>query len=229
MKTPEPPDAVNAVVTSPPAQQAGISPKGRHTAFFRTRGLTGGVILAPVIALVVLSKPPVSHDSVADHALEIAGWSFFLLYLVFRIWPTMYVGGRKDQELQMRGPYSICRNPLYLGSLCSALALVLFLHSLTLFLAVAVLAACYAHLVIPSEEAVLRNRFGDAFDQYAARTPRLWPAPARYTAGESVTVNVSAMRRELKRLAAVSLAIFAAFVSCHWRTQSWWPQLLTLP
>lgn len=200
-----------------------------HTRCFKKRGRLGAVLLVPVLVPAALSTPLVGHDTPLDHATEALGWAFFLLYLLFRVWPTMYVGGRKDKEMQTQGPYSICRNPLYLGSLFSALSAVMFFHSLTLLLLVTALACLYVRKVIPSEETILRARFGASFERYCARTPKLMPVPWHYQAGDSVNVSLAAMRREMKRLIFTSLFVMGAFLLCHLRAQAWWPHLFTLP
>ena len=156
-------------------------------------------------------------------------WVFFFLYSFIRFWSTMYIGSRKSRELQTDGPYSICRNPLYLGSLCFALAIVVFLTSLTLLVAVLVVAMIYIFNVIPREEYMLRKNFGAQFESYAAQTPRLLPRFSLYRAGETVNVSLKGMRREAmyQALSLVIMLLIAAL--CDLRYQSWWPYYINLP
>lgn len=189
----------------------------------------GALAFVPVGAAVLFSKPLVAHDSPTDHLMELAGWFCFLAYLFFRVWATLYVGGRKEKVLVTEGPYSICRNPLYLGSLCWAVALALFLHSILLLGALFLVACIYARRVIPSEESVLRSLFGDDLDRYRRTAPLLVPSFAAYRAGENVMVNLAALRREMKRLLLSALVVLAAFVLCHLRGLPSWPHMFTLP
>lgn len=200
-----------------------------HTWFFRKRGLVGALCFLPASGVVVFSRPWLAHDSPADHLLEGAGWFFFVAYLFVRLWATIYVGGRKETELVTEGPYSLCRNPLYLGSFCWAVAVALLLHSLLLLAALSVVACVYVWRVIPSEESALRSRFGPLFDDYTRSTSMIFPRFTGYRSAGVVAVNVAGLRRELKRLLTSSLLLLAASALCHLRGQPWWPHLFTLP
>lgn len=200
-----------------------------QTRAFRNRGVIGGLLLAPPGVAVVFSTPLIRHDSPLDHVTESLGLSFFLLYLFMRAWATMYVGDRKQKELVTEGPYSICRNPLYLGSFCSAIAIALFLNSITLLIVTAMAALVYCRAVIPSEEAGLRCQFGEAYERYARQTPRMLPSLRCYQARATVEVRLAGMRREMKRLILSLLLLIGAFTLCHLRALPWWPHYFILP
>ena len=83
---------------------------------------------------------------------------------------------KKDRELATSGPYARTRNPLYFGSSILALGFMIAGDSIW----GAVLAASYFgifyYFVMRSEEEGLRNLFGAAFDEYAARVPLFFPS-----------------------------------------------------
>ena len=90
-----------------------------------------------------------------------------------RTWSSGYI--RKNKELAMDGPYSITRNPLYLGSffigfgfsiMASELwIIILFLSSfLTLY-----------YVVVKDEETALLQRFGEVYRSYGKSVPRFFP------------------------------------------------------
>lgn len=107
--------------------------------------------------------------------LNASAWTFFLLYVGIRIWATLFIGGNKDLQLQTDGPYSICRNPPYLGSFCFALALTCMLKSATFAAGVIVAFVVYLNFVVRAEEHFLGLRFGEQFANYCRRTPRFLP------------------------------------------------------
>jgi len=82
---------------------------------------------------------------------------------------------RKDQELATSGPYATTRNPLYLGSAFLATGFIIAGHSWWAGLLVAAYFAVFYIAVIRDEERHLRERFGAAFDEYAARVPVFFP------------------------------------------------------
>lgn len=196
---------------------------------FTHRSLIGIACLAPAGVAVIFSKPWIAEASPLAFVLDFAGWVLFLAYLCMRIWATLYVGGVKDKVLQTTGPYSITRNPLYVGGFCFALSITFFLKSVSLALLTLAASAAYVHWVVPAEEEVLESIFGDSFREYKARTPRMVPRWSLYTSAPTVEVRIRAMRTEAKRLFTASLMPILVFVLLHFRGMPWWPHWFLLP
>ena len=79
--------------------------------------------------------------------------------------------GHVPSALVTSGPYRFSRNPLYLGQLLFLLGLGLAAFP-WLLPGAAVQALLLDRLVIPSEEARIAARFGEAFEAYRARVRR---------------------------------------------------------
>ena len=79
--------------------------------------------------------------------------------------------GHVPSALVTSGPYRFTRNPLYLGQLLFLLGLGLAAFP-WLLPGAAVQALLLDRLVIPSEEARIAARFGEAFEAYRARVRR---------------------------------------------------------
>src|SRR5262245_36841884 len=88
-----------------------------HRRRFRWRGMLGGLVLVPAGVIALFSPPIVPENSLAHLALQTLAWLTFAAGAGARFWATLYIGGRKERELVTDGPYSLCRHPLYLGSL----------------------------------------------------------------------------------------------------------------
>lgn len=97
--------------------------------------------------------------------------------------------GRNTREqraavLNTSGPYSVARNPLYLGNYLMLLGFVLALKVWWFILLACLVFAIYYERIILAEEAFLQRRFGKAYVDWAAATPafipnfRLWRRPA---------------------------------------------------
>lgn len=195
----------------------------------RSRAWISLVILAPVIGAVVLSKPHVSINSWADFACEACGGMLFALGVFFRWWATLYIGGRKTNELTTDGPYSICRNPIYLGTFLLTLAVAVFLGSLTAVLGVLAVSIFYFQTTVSVEEDRLRERHGAAFDEYCARVPRIIPSLRSYRSPVAVELRMEGLQAEFVRtLRYVWLPIGCHLVT-HLRSQAWWPDLNDWP
>lgn len=82
---------------------------------------------------------------------------------------------REDHGLVTSGIYDRIRHPMYAAIWISALAQPLLIHNwIAGFLVVPAFAAIW-FIRVPNEEAMMRARFGDAWDAYCARAGRLLP------------------------------------------------------
>lgn len=81
-------------------------------------------------------------------------------------------------RLLVDGPYRWSRHPMYGGLLLAASGVAVLRRRPEPLVALAVLAAVL-HVKTGLEERALRERFGEAYDRYAARVPRLVGVPGR--------------------------------------------------
>ena len=196
---------------------------------FRNRGLLGGLCLAPAVLAAVFGSPWFASVGVFAWTADLLGWLFFLAYVAMRIWATLYIGGAKDRRLQTKGPYSVTRNPLYVGSLCFALSIACFLKSLSVVALTLLASGIYIYWVVRAEEDVLQGIFGAAFTEYLQRTPRVIPRFALYQAAPTVEVNLRAFRTEAQRLLVASSMPFLALFVFQSQRLAWWPHWFRLP
>lgn len=112
--------------------------------------------------------------------IEWAGLVLILICIGGRSWCALYIGGRKNHELVMVGPYSITRNPLYLFSIVGAVGVGAQFGGLSVAVLAGLAAAIIHFLVVRQEERVLLARHGDIYRQYVAEVPRFLPAFLRW-------------------------------------------------
>lgn len=94
---------------------------------------------------------------------------------VLRAWAVLYIAGYKTERLITQGPFSICRNPIYLSTLMGAFGIALDTGTFSLPLFVLLGGASYLHVQIRGEERKLLEKHGPLFEAYCRRTPRLVP------------------------------------------------------
>lgn len=196
---------------------------------FDHRGKIAAFFIAVLCAAVAVSSPLVRLNTVVGTAMLILGWIFFVLFCSIRIWATLYIGGRKNTELQTDGPFSVSRNPLYLGNFCFTLSGAFFLQSLSLLAAVLIASMLYLRYVIKAEEQFLHDVFGSTFDEYVRKTPIVIPDFSNYHARPTVEVNLWALKKEVYRMWLASLLPVFAGVLVHLRTAPWWPHWFVMP
>lgn len=82
---------------------------------------------------------------------------------------------RDDHELVTTGVYGRVRHPMYAAILIAVLAQPLLIHNWIAGLLVVPAFAAMWFLRVPHEEALMRKRFGEAWDAYCIRAGRLFP------------------------------------------------------
>ncbi len=127
----------------------------RRTAFMTMLGILVLVVGRPVPRYTVIGVP-----------LVIIGQAIRLL-------AAGYLS--KDNELVTAGPYSLCRNPLYLGSFLIFCGYLAIFGRADIFAIGFVIFWAFHGGAIAFEESKLRNTFGAVYEEYVSRVPRLLP------------------------------------------------------
>jgi len=116
--------------------------------------------------------------SVPYSALLIAGSLLLLLGIALLAFAVIFmVRGHSRDELVTRGPFALCRHPLYAAWIVLILpGLALLTRSWPLLIMPLVAYAAF-RLAIRQEDAYLSRRFGPAYFEYRARVNELLPIP----------------------------------------------------
>ena len=154
----------------------------RSSFFYRWRGELGALVGAMVLAylafwhrwLLVMPEP-------AEDLMDVAGVCLAFSGHLVRVWALSYIGPvsrttrLQAPRLVKEGPYGLVRHPLYLGNWLIATGLFVVAHD-ALLLAVGPLLVLGWYLKISAEEEwFLRERFGQEYEEYARKVPRLFP------------------------------------------------------
>lgn len=114
-----------------------------------------------------------------------------------RMWCSLYIAGYKDRTLITKGPYSLCRNPLYFFSFIGFTGIGFATETLLFpLLCVLVFAASYG-FIIKREETRLRQLFGSTYDEYKAQTPAFWPRFSNFSEPENYVVRPIVYRQHI--------------------------------
>nr|WP_192361473.1 isoprenylcysteine carboxylmethyltransferase family protein [Mesorhizobium mediterraneum] len=175
----------------------------------RKRLLVVQALSIAAIGSLLFSRPGWDEASGLHEVVEMIGFVLILVCIFGRLWSILYVGGRKNSELAVSGPYSITRNPLYLFSTIGAFGIGLMFGSLIVAAALGVCTYAVFGMTARKEETFLRGKFGPEFEAYVARTPRFWPKPWLYQDKHHHTFSTNALRSTFFD-ALYFLAIFPA-------------------
>ncbi len=176
--------------------------------FVQRLRVAGGFIL--LVAFAGLARP--SAVSLA------VGLPVSLLGLVLRAWAAGHLA--KDQDLAVSGPYAYLRNPLYVGTLITALGFVVAARNVWLaVLFVGVFLLVYLPAV-ELEEQHLRDIF-TGYSHYAYQVNRFVPG-RRYQASLGKSFSGALYRRNEEYKAALGWLIALAWLLWRWRRLFIW-------
>ena len=183
----------------------------------------GALILGPLAITALISTPFVQEGSLLDWAMDAVAFTLYLAGLTFRFWATLYVGGRKGSVVVAEGPYSVCRNPLYLGSFLLAAALGLFIKSWAFAVGILYVSLRYILVRVPAEEKQLKERHGEEYVQFCRRVPRFIPRLSLFHTPPEITVSIKGLWRECRRQFPWIWIPLVGELMAHLRSQFWIP------
>ncbi|MDE3195756.1 MAG: isoprenylcysteine carboxylmethyltransferase family protein [Acidobacteriota bacterium] len=143
-----------------------------------------------MVAAFAAFSHPTAKSMAAGLPLSLAG-------LALRAWAAGHLA--KNQRLAVSGPYAFSRNPLYLGTLITAIGLALAGHSTGLALLFGALFVLVYLPAIELEEQHL-NAILPGYAEFAARVPLLVPRWASNRGPDSFSFALYRKNREYQAL-----------------------------
>ena len=155
-----------------------------------------------------------------DAVIWSVGTLLVLCGAAFRFWAVRHIGrsartrGAKVRRLVTTGPYALMRNPLYFGNMLiglGACVLSQLLWMIPIFLA---LFFFQYGCIIAWEQDLIRQRFGQAYDEYAKHVPAFLPklTNLRLTLARPAFSVREALHRERDSLIGVAVMIVVFLV-----------------
>lgn len=196
----------------------------RAQVFERSRKITSRLLA--VALLVVLVTGECAGSPLSILVVELIGLSLVSIAVLGRIWCTLYIAGRKNAELCTDGPYSLCRNPLYVFSFLGVVGLTFVARAEQMVLLIAPAFWVYHHYVIRSEEIRLASVFGEAYNQYCREVPRVLPRIRGFWSRTNLSINPRIVTRSLTEVAWFLVALGGLEIVEHLRGASFYDHSL---
>ena len=191
----------------------------------RTLGVFGGLM----IVILPFFASTWAANSLVFQFTRMAGLGLVLIAVLGRCWCMLYLGGHKGSSLISQGPYSISRNPLYLFSLCAVTGMGALSGSLLLGPVLALFVYAVFNNVIDEEQVLLHKVFGQDYQAYCQRVPRLVPRLSLWNSPTELKISLTGLARTL-RDALPYFLIWPVFALTQWlQINGWVPVLLRLP
>ncbi len=152
-------------------------------------------ILVVTIFVALFSSPPQYINGWILDGMELAGYSLLVIATLWRVWCLTFIGGTKDGQLAMTGPYSVVRNPLYIGSFVGIVGFGLAVELPMLAISLAMVFGVLYPAVVAQEELRLAKMFGTPYEAYCTEVPRWIPRWSQYQEPEFVQVSTAKIRQ----------------------------------
>jgi protein-S-isoprenylcysteine O-methyltransferase Ste14 len=154
-------------------------------------------IAVAVILLVLFSAPAASVPAWLLELSEMLGYALLVSATLWRIWCHLFIAGTKNGELAGAGPYSVVRNPLYIGTFLGVLGFGFAVEQPLLALALGGAFALFYPAVVRQEEVNLARIFGERYRDYCARVPRWLPDWSLYQEPAKISVSPRHARKAI--------------------------------
>jgi len=182
--------------------------------FFKLRG----VLVAPPILFALFCH---LYESENIWITWVPGITLFLLGLLIRFWSQLHLKYRLNtpKRLTSTGPYSLVRNPIYIGNSLIIIGLI-FMLELVWFVPIAAI-WCFTiyNLVITYEENHLLSKYGIKYIEYLDTVPRWIPNLKRLkylVLNRTQTINyrlfISSILAEIHCLIWLIIPIYKEFI-----------------
>jgi Phospholipid methyltransferase len=160
--------------------------------------------------LVLWLAEPTGPSLVRGGLVAIAGEAL-------RIWAAGHLN--KSREVTSSGPYRWFAHPLYVGSSIMGVGLAIAAGSLFVTLVIAIYLGTMMTVAIRSEEAFLREKFGERYDRYR----RGGGVVATNASGRRFSLGQAMANHEHRAIAGLALAVLllvlkATYNGSFWRT-----------
>lgn len=155
--------------------------------------LTVGVLIFVLMLALTASTHP--RGGPVHQTIRWIGIVAIVVCILGRTWCTLYIGGRKGEQLVTVGPYSVSRNPLYFFAVLGAAGMSVQHGSLLAGAFFCAMTGLVFHVVVLREERILADLHGTAFAAYLDSVPRFLPNPALWRDVPAITVMPSRVLR----------------------------------
>jgi protein-S-isoprenylcysteine O-methyltransferase Ste14 len=160
----------------------GVARRGETLA--RSRGLAHYIAYFFFVPYVVIAAP-LGPELDVPQPLRWLGCALTVLGVGFAIWAIATLGRHYDLELEIHrdhelvraGPYRVVRHPIYTGLALHFIGTCLATGNLLLIVGTVLVTFPAFYLRAKTEEALLRERFGEQYETYAREVGMLVPLP----------------------------------------------------
>ena len=180
------------------------------------------LLLLPILVLAQVDFQHIDASHAQDYFWEAFCGAVAALGLALRAFTVgcvpAHTSGRNTARqiaasLNVKGPYSVVRHPLYVGNYLIWLGVALFPREWWLVLITTMMFWLHYERIMLAEEEFLREGFGPEFETWAAKTPTFMPDIRRWVARDLPFSWKTVLARENSTLLATIVTFFVLEVT----------------
>lgn len=195
----------------------------------KARQLHSRIFAAFLIILLMVSEPMLVKGSFLRESFFWLGYGMVIFGAFGRVYCSVFIGGRKNDEVVRAGVFSVVRNPLYVFSFIAMVGIGL---QSGMVLVTAILIATfmlYYPVVVAKEEGFLENKFGSDYIKYKQEVPRWVPNLRLWNEPEQVDAKPKFIRHTIFDAAIFFLPPICFSIISSLQNHDMLPIWLTLP
>jgi len=183
---------------------------------FKNRSYLPILIILPGLWVYVMGLADFDDSRTMNWELICLGISIFglIIRMIAVGFSAENTSGRNTNEGQIAddinktGPYSVVRHPLYLGNYFMWLGIALLTRNFWFIVAFTFLYWLYYERIMYAEEAFLRDKYGDRYDEWASGVPAFIPALGKWTKSNLSFSWIKIIRQEKAGILNLFLVFF---------------------
>ena len=180
-----------------------------------------GVLIFVVVVLLILFPRIFLRNStseLSDAVIESCGLALIIFGQLMRVSARGFKAEHSQQgeALIDSGPYSLVRNPMYLGILLIGIGVVMMLFNWWLALVFILIFFIRYILLIDKEESKLTALFGDSYLKYKQKVPRILPSWVAILQAEFIEYLPLKLAWLKKEIGTIAIVLFIALFLESW-------------
>ena len=142
------------------------------------------------------------------------GFELVLVALIIRFWASGHIS--KSHVLATSGPYAFTRNPLYIGNFILGLGISVIANNIWLLIYYIIVFIFLYIGTIKDEEVFMKERFGQAFNDYVAGVPAFFPSWRPYKKAEKKKFDIKQSFKNGEFIRICGFLILLIFIDLWW-------------
>lgn len=200
-----------------------------NSVLLKARQCHSRIFAVVLVAVLLVSKPWLGTGNLLREFMMWLGYALVIFGAFGRVYCSVFIGGRKNDEVVRAGAFSVVRNPLYVFSFIAMVGIGMQSGMLLVTAVLIIAFMLYYPVVVAKEEAFLEQKFGEPYKKYKQEVPRWIPNMRLWNEPEQVDAKPEFIRRTIFDAGVFFLPLVCFSIINSLQAYNILPVWLTLP